>query len=111
MNENATALYTKLKNSEFENFDMGWPDDCIAGHARRMSEMVGQSINNRTLFLWLGLTDEVALALIFPKGIGVGHPLYVHEIWGHVGRNIHKATQPQAAEALRKACELSEAQP
>jgi len=119
MNENATKLYEDLKNSRLEAFDMRhWcgTAHCIGGEAS-----IRMGVGNPTEeWEWLGLTEPIGLALLYPDLLQsdddkekdkYGQYLASHDAdspWAFLGNaSAYKSTQPEAAEALRRACELS----
>lgn len=116
MNENARQLIDDLENERLEQFDMsdvvhpecGSPS-CIGGHAEyRRRIALGMSIIclhiNLNTYEWLGLEFFIGEQLCFPKD------MVSVDVWGAITKEPYQATQKQAAQALRRAVELSESQ-
>lgn len=127
MNENARALYEDLAAERLQKFymrdveDCGTPQ-CILGHALhrmgRLNDFIieeNSEIKKRGLqasrtdyksthdaYEWLGLTVEAGDSLCF-------FAPWFDEVWPEIKGSRFHATQPEAAEALKRACELSEA--
>jgi hypothetical protein len=121
MNENARKLYEDLTNERLEHFDMGRVESCgtpccILGHALfrmgRLDQFKAEDVDDKkqgytrvafesttAAFEWLGLDRHFGTQLCFPS-IGADGP------WKNVA--FGDSDQKQAAEALKRACALSE---
>ncbi len=124
MNTNAQALYDDLKEGRLEHFDMkdyfnacGTPS-CIGGHiAHRMGLKAADLLledapGPRVMLEWLGL-NRFYTGLFLPARSEHAAGYTMYQIWGHMykaRRDPFTATQAEAAEALRRACELFETQ-
>jgi hypothetical protein len=114
VNDNAKALYEDLANERLREFDMHhWCGSacCLGGNA--YLRMIGrdepvesiESHEEGDIAAWLGIDADIALQLFYPGDHeDEGHP------WNGICESPYNATQQQAAEALKRACELSEAQ-
>jgi hypothetical protein len=111
VNDNAKALYEDLLHSRLPDFAMdkwltycGTPQ-CIGGHAeyRMRGALSSPFADEAEIAQWLGLTARIGRYLFYPNRDMDG-------VWSHVTSFMggYAATQPEAAEALRKACELAE---
>ncbi len=121
MNDNAKALYEDLLASRLPAFDMKcWcgTAHCIGGEASiRMG--FGNPIEE---WEWLGLSEVVGLTLFYPETImgadkllmGFKDSMLAHPSdspWEFLGsESAYECSQPQAAIALKRACEMSESE-
>jgi hypothetical protein len=103
MNDNAKKLYEDLLNERLPQFDMTSVEDfcgaplCIIGWAYHRGGFSGLDRRERA-YEWLGLDWHTGQQLCFASS---------DLVWGELYRNqgMFAATQPEAAEALRRACE------
>ncbi len=133
MNPNAQLLHDDLAASKLVKFDMhdvqscGSPR-CILGHAvarkdgsEGLKSLMETAINGAHMsfktvpqvletYKWLGLTPEIGNALCFPNASPLSEVVWdrddevlVDHPWL---RSPYASTQPEAAAALARACEL-----
>ncbi len=126
MNDNAKALYEDLLASRIKHFDMRFwhealPDCgtacCIGGTAEARMKLAGLDVGGysgkaATVGGWLGLDEDTADDLFYPADNSTNCKMRKSSAW-YFGRfadsgDPFQATQPEAAEALKRACELSE---
>lgn len=110
MNKAATELYEDMKAGRLADFDMGaWQACgtplCIGGHMEVRAFGVdnfvkGEYLPEERVFEHFGIDYGTGIRLCYPmRGIGP---------WAaHGGSSPYAATQQEAAEALRRACEMS----
>lgn len=117
MNDNARLLYEDLKAGRLDHFNMSFEIDedcgapsCIAGHCAYRAGLKikgdgGLSDEYSQIAAdYLGLSFKVTQDLCYPWSRG--NP---KSPWFGIAEDPWNATQQQAAEAMKRACELSEA--
>lgn len=103
MNDNARQLYEDLKAGRLKHFDMRNPECCIGGTARYRDDQSKYEkgephTGGAKTAAYLGIKPHIYHQLCYGRD----------PVWDW-SFDPYGATQQQAAEALKRACELSEA--